>query len=68
MLGKHFELLRNGNIRMQVFGTRFYDYIAQVVDRCKIRDLLTLAIFKARKAFYFLAVLLFSARLPNRMF
>lgn len=53
---------------MQMFSTRFYDYIAQVADQCKIRDLLTLAIFKARKAVYFLTVLLFSAKLPNRMF
>lgn len=68
MFGKHFELLRNGNIRMQVFSTQFYDYIAQVTDLCKIRDLLTLAIFKPRKAFFFLTVLLFSAKLPNRMF
>lgn len=68
MFGKHFELLRNGNIRMQVFSTQFYDYIAQVTDLCKIRDLLTLAIFKPRKALFFLAVLLFSAKLPNGMF
>jgi len=57
MFGKPFELLRNGNIRTQVFSPQFYDYIAQVTDPCKITDLLTLAIFKLRKAFFFLAVL-----------
>lgn len=47
---------------MQVFSTQFYDYIAQVTGLCKIRDLLALAIFKPRKAFYFLTVPLFSAK------
>lgn len=35
---------------MQVFSIPFYDYIALVTDLFKIRDLLTLAIFKPGKA------------------
>lgn len=38
---------------MQVFSTQFYDYIAQMTDMCKIRDLLILAIFKPGKAISF---------------
>lgn len=53
---------------MQVLSTQFYDYIAQVTDLCKIRDLLALTIFKPRKALYFLTLLLFSVKLSNRMF
>lgn len=47
---------------MQVFSTPFYDYIALVTDLFKIRDLLTLAIFKPGKAIFIHAALLF---LPN---
>lgn len=68
MFGKRFGLLRNGNIIMQVLSTQFYDYIAQVTDPCKIRDLSALTIFKPRKALYFLTLLLFSVKLSNRMF
>lgn len=53
---------------MQVFSTPFYDYIALVTDLFKIRDLLTLAIFKPGKAIFIHAALLFSAKLPYRMF
>lgn len=51
---------------MQVFSTPFYDYIALVTDLFKIRDLLTLAIFKPGKAIFIHAALLFSAKLPYK--
>lgn len=64
MFGKKFELLRNGNIRIQVLGNKLYDYVVQVTDLCSITCLM-LAIFKPRKAFYFHAILLFSVKLPS---
>lgn len=36
MFGKQFELLRNGNIRIQVLSNKFYDYIVRVTDLCSI--------------------------------